>query len=176
MSRQIQSRRGTAAEHENFIGAIGEITMDTTNKTLRVHDGTTPGGFALARADAVSEGATLPEGCDFVIESQFPSADNNYTWYRKYNSGWVEQGGNATSSNTSTPRMIALPVNMADTKYSLAICIARQSTTSPGALCVYEASASRTTSAFGCIGQWSSGSSTGSNEYAYSWIVAGMSA
>lgn len=53
MSRQIQFRRGTATEHENFIGAMGEITVDTTNKTLRVHDGETAGGTMLARADAV---------------------------------------------------------------------------------------------------------------------------
>ena len=32
MSRQIQIRRGTSAEHDNFTGAIGEITMDTTIK------------------------------------------------------------------------------------------------------------------------------------------------
>lgn len=44
MSRQIQIRRGTAAEHNNFTGAIGEITMDTTKKTLRVHDGEKVGG------------------------------------------------------------------------------------------------------------------------------------
>ena len=44
MSRQIQIRRGTAAEHDNFTGALGEITMDTTNKTLRIHDGVTNGG------------------------------------------------------------------------------------------------------------------------------------
>ena len=54
MSRQIQIRRGTATEHENFTGAIGEVTMDTTNKTLRVHDGTTAGGIPLARADAIT--------------------------------------------------------------------------------------------------------------------------
>ena len=44
MSRQIQIRRGTAAQHSNFTGAIGEVTMDTTNNTLRVHDGVTQGG------------------------------------------------------------------------------------------------------------------------------------
>lgn len=44
MSRQIQIRRGTATQHSNFTGAIGEVTMDTTNNTLRVHDGVTPGG------------------------------------------------------------------------------------------------------------------------------------
>lgn len=55
MSRQIQIRRGTATEHENFTGAIGEVTMDTTNNTLRVHDGQTLGGVALARADKIVE-------------------------------------------------------------------------------------------------------------------------
>lgn len=44
MSRQIQIRRGTAAQHSSFTGAIGEVTMDTTNNSLRVHDGVTPGG------------------------------------------------------------------------------------------------------------------------------------
>lgn len=53
MARQIQLRRGTAAEHENFTGAEGEVTFDTTNHTLRVHDGTTPGGVALARQNEI---------------------------------------------------------------------------------------------------------------------------
>lgn len=55
MARQIQIRRGSAAEHATFTGAIGEITMDTTNKTLRVHDGTTPGGTALAKQSDISQ-------------------------------------------------------------------------------------------------------------------------
>lgn len=55
--RQIQIRRGTATEHENFTGAVGEITMDTTNKTIRVHDGQTPGGTILAKQ---SEIQTVP--------------------------------------------------------------------------------------------------------------------
>ena len=44
MSTQIQYRRGTSAENNAFTGALGEITVDTTNKTLRVHDGVTAGG------------------------------------------------------------------------------------------------------------------------------------
>lgn len=44
MSRQIQIRRGTKNQHASFTGAIGEVTMDTTNNTLRVHDGKTVGG------------------------------------------------------------------------------------------------------------------------------------
>ena len=54
MTRILQIRRGTSAQNDNFTGMAGEITMDTTNKTVRVHDGETLGGFALARADEVS--------------------------------------------------------------------------------------------------------------------------
>jgi hypothetical protein len=55
MSRQIQIRRGTASENDNFTGAIGEITMDTTNKTLRVHDGETLGGTVLAKQSEIPD-------------------------------------------------------------------------------------------------------------------------
>ena len=36
-----------------------------------------------------------------VIEFQAPTAENNYTWYRKYADGWVEQGGIFTVSVSS---------------------------------------------------------------------------
>lgn len=48
MPTQVQFRRGTAAQNDNFKGANGEITIDLTNKSLRVHDGNTSGGFKLA--------------------------------------------------------------------------------------------------------------------------------
>ena len=50
---QVKLRRGTIAEHDTtnggFTGAEGEVTVDTTNDTLRVHDGTTAGGIRLAK-------------------------------------------------------------------------------------------------------------------------------
>lgn len=95
MSRQIQFRRGTAAEHETFTGAPGEITVDTTNNTLRVHDGATIGGTALARADSIP--------ADYVVAWQMPTATNNYTWYRKYKSGWLEQGGKLSGRSVVFP-------------------------------------------------------------------------
>lgn len=55
MSRQIQIRRGTADQHNSFTGAIGEITMDTTNNTLRVHDGSTVGGHNILNESKVNE-------------------------------------------------------------------------------------------------------------------------
>jgi hypothetical protein len=46
MSSQVQFRRGTTTQNNAFTGAQGEITYDTDVKTLRLHDGTTPGGGA----------------------------------------------------------------------------------------------------------------------------------
>ena len=46
MSTQIQYRRGSSAQTASFTGALGEITVDTTNKVVVVHDGSTLGGFA----------------------------------------------------------------------------------------------------------------------------------
>ena len=52
-----------------------------------------------------------------VIEFQAPTAANNYTWYRKYADGWVEQGGITTAGNIV--QSIVLPVTMADTNYTI---------------------------------------------------------
>ena len=56
MAIQLQLRRGSSAEHGTFTGADGEVTVDTTNKTLRVHDGVTVGGTILATILATSTG------------------------------------------------------------------------------------------------------------------------
>ena len=44
MATQVQYRRGSAAQNDAFTGALGEITVDTTNSTLRIHNGVTVGG------------------------------------------------------------------------------------------------------------------------------------
>lgn len=55
-----------------------------------------------------------------VIAFQAPTAGNNYTWYRKYADGWVEQGGivrvAATRSLNST---INLPIIMSNNNYTI---------------------------------------------------------
>jgi len=54
MATQVQNRRGTTAEHSTFTGANGELTVDTTKKTVVVHDGATAGGVPLAKESALS--------------------------------------------------------------------------------------------------------------------------
>lgn len=53
MTRVLQIRRGSTEQNNNFTGMPGEITMDTDAKTIRIHDGETLGGVAMARADSV---------------------------------------------------------------------------------------------------------------------------
>jgi len=55
MSTQVQYRRGTEAQNDAFTGALAEITVDTTNLTLRVHDGITAGGSNIATVAYVDE-------------------------------------------------------------------------------------------------------------------------
>ena len=44
MATQVQFRRGTTSQNNAFAGAQGELTIDTEQWTIRIHDGTTPGG------------------------------------------------------------------------------------------------------------------------------------
>ena len=52
MPTQLQFRRGTTSQNNSFTGAVGEISVDTTLDTLRLHDGSTAGGFALVTDSA----------------------------------------------------------------------------------------------------------------------------
>ncbi len=53
---------------------------------------------------------------DYVVESQAPTSSNNYTWYRKYKSGWVEQGGHSVGS-LNGEKVINLPITMSNKRY-----------------------------------------------------------
>ena len=144
MSEQWQLRRGTTAENDNFTGAAGEVTMDTDTGALRVHDGVTTGGKGLV---------------DSVIEFQAPTADNNHTWYRKYASGWVEQGGHSESL------AVTLPVTMADTHYHTMTNV------------IYNDSNSALWNAIGYIAsKTTTGFTKGGTATKFEWEVRGMAA
>lgn len=186
---QVKRRRGTQEQNDAFTGAEGEIVVDLTNMTLRVHDGRTRGGFVVgggagrnigdifftARTDTSLNGAVEANGgqyntTDFVgsesignilsagkvpymtiadfdtavanngectsfgwdggtvfkvpkingrrlIRRQLPTADNNYTWYNLYSDGYVEQGGIVDAKQTP----IVFPIEMSDTNYAYSL-------------------------------------------------------
>ena len=71
MAIQVKFRRGSNGQHSSFTGANGEITIDTTNKTIRVHDGVTVGGTRLAKINEI----ITPSA---VSGSLIPSANVTY--------------------------------------------------------------------------------------------------
>ena len=68
MATILQLRRGTTTQHSSFAGAIGEVTVDTTKKTIVVHDGVTSGGSALATEDYVTSQLSAADNTDEITE------------------------------------------------------------------------------------------------------------
>lgn len=64
MAARVRLRRGTSTQHQAFTGAAAEVTVDTTNWSLRVHDGTTAGGFEMLKTslENIDDGAILDGG------------------------------------------------------------------------------------------------------------------
>lgn len=84
----------------------------------------TPGQILEALNNKMDrDGMNAMTGCDFVVEYQMPNANNDYTWYRKYASGWVEIGGQTrlmnTGLNVGDQVTVVLPVTMANTNYTI---------------------------------------------------------
>jgi hypothetical protein len=108
---------------------------------------------------------TVPQDAvDYVVESQEPTSNNSYTWYRKYKSGWVEQGGRVKLNGqiSATNKRITLPVEMANTNY---FCIAScNANVSSAAYVGWEA-----TTGFS-IGITATATNTGTT----TWLVAGI--
>jgi hypothetical protein len=104
------------------------------------------------------------EGYDYVVESQFPAASNGYTWYRKYKSGWVEQGGRG-KTNVS----VTLPVAMTDSNYVVLVENHTRVNGGTGA-------SDMTTTSF--IPRWQqyNASAWGGGNHAVSWQVVGYAA
>jgi len=62
MTKQVQLRRGTTAEHATFTGAVGELTIDTSKDIAVVHDGVTTGGHELVGVAATGQTIVNKDG------------------------------------------------------------------------------------------------------------------
>ena len=62
MPDQLQLRGGTTTEHNSFTGVAREVTVDTTKKTLVVHDNSTTGGTPLMKESGSNHAATVSIG------------------------------------------------------------------------------------------------------------------
>jgi hypothetical protein len=94
MSTQVQYRRGTNAQNAAFTGALAEITVDTTNGTLRVHDGITAGGSNIATVGYVT--------------AQIGALSANSISSGTSNVRVVSSGGNVTTSVGGTADVVVV--------------------------------------------------------------------
>ena len=92
MPTQVQWRRGTTTQNNSFTGAEGELSVDTTLDTLRVHDGSTAGGHRLFKW---SEALGLGSLSD-------PNDDSILFWDDSAGAlAWMTEGTGLTISGTS---------------------------------------------------------------------------
>ena len=110
MPTQVQLRRGTDTQTGSFTGAAGEITVNLTNDSIHVHDGSTAGGFELARADlSNAEGTTVTAGTGVTKSGtelsigQDVATTANVTFNNVDVDGTLAIGGTTTTSGSILP-------------------------------------------------------------------------
>lgn len=114
---QVKWRRGTTTEHATFTGAEGEITVDTTKDTVVVHDGTTAGGFPLAKAtgdtiafaDGSASTPSITNDGDLNTGMFFPAADTVAVATGGAERVRVSSSGVALQGSTSGAVTLAVP-------------------------------------------------------------------
>lgn len=68
MAGQLKLRRGTTSQLADFIGSEGELTYDTTLKSLVLHDGVTLGGVKIPYlSDNLVPSTMLPTATESVV-------------------------------------------------------------------------------------------------------------
>ena len=103
MTKQVQFRKGTTAEHFNVTGALAEITVDTDKNVAVVHDGVT-GGFELSKSrwTYVAGDTTTGTNQKYTVDSTYSPTGLNVTLPTPRAVGdwvWIEDFGNFMSIN-----------------------------------------------------------------------------
>ena len=101
---------------------VGNFKRDALEQTAGITSEQLNNKADISDVQALESRTDILEQGDYVVASQEPTSSNGYTWYRKYKSGWVEQGGRWSGSRTIaqgdsgnvTP---SLPIKMANKYY-----------------------------------------------------------
>jgi hypothetical protein len=114
MPTQVQLRRGTTAEHSSFTGAAGEVTVDTTKKTVVVHDGSTAGGMPLlpkTMSDGTANGVAYLNGSKVLTTGSAMQFDGNNFGLGGTPNGYGSAYTVLTINNATTGAVLDLNVN-----------------------------------------------------------------
>ena len=106
MSTTVQFKRGSTSNNDSFTGLVGEISIDTTLGTIRVHDGSTSGGSELALADLTN--ATVGGHLIPTADVTYDLGSSSFRFRDVYLSGSTINLGGATISQDAGSGTIAL--------------------------------------------------------------------
>ena len=97
---QVQFRRGNTAQNLAFTGAVGEVTVDTGNYTMRVHDAVTPGGYETITVNSTQ---TLTNKTLNAPTINSPTITGNISGGANliYGTSLISISGNITAGNLS---------------------------------------------------------------------------
>ena len=158
--------------HNEIVAVSAQITALGDITTLRSDVSTNTGN--ITTLDTRTTGLL-----DYVIASQAPTADNNYTWYRKYKSGWVEQGGHEIGS-LSGEKVINLPITMAHKRYQfMATFSLSDNDNSPETVLAVRRqrnSVNDTTSSIAVLATYTINGANGYTGWDFDWEVKGFAA
>ncbi len=100
MPTQVQFRRGSTSQNNSFTGAVGEVSVDIDKDTLRIHDGTTQGGFEQAKVNLTNvSGAVNLSLSGIITATTFVGA---LTGTATSTTNIPNLSGDITSANTVT--------------------------------------------------------------------------
>ncbi len=119
----VISEINTFRQQMNDIGDIGSIITNITNLNNTITSLNT--SLTTANSNITDLQEFQDDVLDYVVASQNPTDANSYTWYRKYKSGWVEQGGrmfcSVPADQDTVHTLITLPIEMSDANYNVQI-------------------------------------------------------
>ena len=135
MPDQLQLRGGTTTEHNSFTGALREVTVDTTKKTLVVHDGSQAGGTPLMKESGATAASSVQIGTGGIERFKITSSEVVFNETSTDTDFRIEGNGNANlfkvdAGNDRIGIGVASPVSDIHTVSSSDHIITHQSTTS----------------------------------------------
>lgn len=169
LSQEIQAV-GTVNANSSNVSApnvfdwVGTLAQYTTQNIASTH----PDWVCYITDDEAPAGHN-------VIAFQEPTALNNYTWYRLYADGWVEQGGNYDNGSLATDfnTTVTFPIEMANTRYT-ATAIASRNDATASNRAGYTNIFTHSTTQLG-VG-WYRNANTNETMQYIDWSVSGMAA
>lgn len=77
---KVPFKTGTTAQNDAYKGNLGEITIDRTRRTLRVHDGIKTGGEELLRRQDITEVADQSAAAIQAMNDAVAARDSSRNW------------------------------------------------------------------------------------------------